>query len=57
MMNQYFSNLFLEVSLKVLSLELKITLYTNLDFFSLDILFQRFGYVTIKYFMDFMLLK
>ena len=35
MINQYFSNLSLNLSLKfeVLSLELKITLYTNLDVF------------------------
>ena len=35
MINQYFSNLSLNLSLKfeVLSLELKITLYTNLDAF------------------------
>ena len=55
MIDQYFFNLYLKVSFEVLSLELKIINYTNLDLFFPEIFLQRFGHVAIKYFMDFML--
>ena len=47
--------LLLEVSFEIFSLGLKIILYTNLDVFFVEILFEHFDHVTIKYFTDFML--
>ena len=54
MINKYFSNpLLLQASFEILSFELKIILYTyNLDNVFLEILFRRFGHVTIKYFTE-----
>ena len=59
MINKYFSNpLLLQASFEILSFELKIILYIyNLDNAFLEILFRRFGHVTITYFTEILCLR